>query len=118
MKTIKLICVLMSFLALGMSNQSLAQTVPWKFDAADNSGLMILITSVGGETVTKIELARKGDAAWTATTLVSSDENQEYFRIKSSADSKIYEIYVYWEEDKLVRIYPDGKELIYWLRKE
>ena len=117
MKTLKLAGFLMFFLGLGMLNSSYAQTTIWKFDAADNIGRMVQITSNGDGNITKVEMATKGDAAWTAMTIQHVDDYQEYFRVQSVATSKVYELRIYWDQDKLVRIAPDGVELTYWLRK-
>jgi hypothetical protein len=117
MKTVKLAATLLLFFGIALLNQSYAQTTIWKFDAADNSGRMVQITSNGEGIVTKVEMATKGDAAWTAMTIQHVDDYQEYFRVQSVATSKVYEIRIYWDQDKLVRTAPDGVELTYWLRK-
>jgi hypothetical protein len=117
MKTMKLAGVLMFFLGLGLFNSSYAQTTTWKFKAGDNSGYMAQITSNGEGYITKIELGKVGDAAWTATEIISITEDQDYARVKSAGSGRVYELTFYWGEDKMIMTLPEGNTVTYWLSK-
>ena len=117
-KTIRIVALLVMLMGLGMSNQSHAQTTIWKFDAADNSGAMVQITVVGDDqSVSKVELGKKGDAAWTGTEILSMDEYETYIRVKSKGSGRVYELNINWYDGKTVVTRPDGTCVTYWLRK-
>lgn len=118
MKTIRIGALLLMLIGLGMSNQSHAQSTKWLFDAADNSGYMIQITTVGSEqAVSKVELGKKGDAAWGSAEILSMDEYETYIRIKSNASGRVYELNINWYDGKVIMSKPEGSDIIYWLRK-
>jgi hypothetical protein len=114
MKTFKTAGILLLFLAF--TNQAKAQTTTWTFDSAANDGWAARLYSNASGFVTKIQLANAKDN-WSDMEIVEANEEQNYFRVKSTATGKIYEIYVGWDEDDLIVVFPDTTEKKFWLRK-
>jgi hypothetical protein len=117
MKSLKFAGILMFFLGLGSINQSFAQTTTWLYDAADNSGWVVQVTTNSSGTVTKFEFQKKGDAAWQPATIESTNEYANSYRVKSAGSGKVYGYVIDWANDKMTETSPDGKEVVYWLRK-
>lgn len=117
MKAMKHITTLFLFLGIALMTQAYSQTTTWKFSAGDNSGYMARITTNGSGEITKIELGKVGDAAWTATEIQKIDDYQEYAVVKSAASGRVYELYFSWAEDKMTMVKPEGDRVIYWLVK-
>lgn len=110
------IAVVVMFLGMGFGSQVFGQTTTWKYEAGDNSGGLIQITTDGSGYVTKVNLATKGATNWTTTTIQSVDDYQEYIRVKSNGSGRVYELHVYWDYDKVVMVLPEGNEITYWLK--
>lgn len=116
MKTLKLTGMLILFSGLGLFNQSYAQTTTWTFDSAANDGWAARLYSNASGFVTKIQLANAKDN-WSDMEIAEANEEHNYFRVKSAASGKIYEIYVGWNDGELIVVFPDTTEKKFWLRK-
>lgn len=115
---IKFAALLMLFIGITLLSNSNAQTTSWTFDAADNSGYMVQVKTTGRDhAVSAVNLAKKGDANWTQTSVQHIDDYDTYIRVKSLATGRVYEIEFDWYDDKLVVTMPEGTTRTYWLRK-
>lgn len=115
---IKFTALLMLFMGITLLSNSNAQTTTWKFDAADNSGFMIQVKTTGSEqSVSEVNLGKKGDAAWTETEIMHIDDYETYIRVKSKASGRVYELSFDWYNGKAIMTKPEGSETIYWLRQ-
>lgn len=121
MKTVngfKLTALFALLLGFGMFTKGYAQTTTWVFDAADNSGYMIQVKTVGSQqSVQTVNLGKKGDAAWTGTDIQQIDDYETYIRVKSKGTGRIYELNINWYDGKIVLTRPEGTEVVYWLRE-
>lgn len=119
MRTIKLFGILALILGMmSMGNQAQAQSTSYIFDAGDGSGGAIkVIEDAYG--ITNIHLWQKNTQQWASASIESIDDQGDYtyLRVKSTATNRMYEVYVYWYEDKLYFSLPEGDEKTYWLRK-
>ncbi|MFK7784526.1 MAG: hypothetical protein AB8B56_05415 [Crocinitomicaceae bacterium] len=115
---IKFTALLMLFMGMTLFSKADAQTTSWTFDAGDNSGYMVQVKTTGRDhAVSAVNLAKKGDANWTKTSVQHIDDYDTYIRVKSLASGRVYEIEFDWYDDKLVVTMPEGTTRTYWLRK-
>lgn len=115
---LKFVGILVFILGLTAFNQVDAQVTKWKFDSAKNDGMMVQITTSGtNDAVSKVELGKKGDAAWTQSTVQDINYDETYIRVKSKGSGRTYELSVDWHAGKLVMTKPEGDTVTYWLRK-
>jgi hypothetical protein len=120
MRSAKLNIVGILVLMLGFTafSQTQAQVTNWKFDIADNTGMMVQVTTSGSnDAISKVELGKKGDAAWTQTEIQEMNYEETYIRVKSKGSGRVYELAVDWQAGKLVLTRPEGTSVTYWLRK-
>lgn len=97
------------------ANGADTQSKVWLFDAADNSGELIKITE-GDYGVADVYFWAKSKNTWQKSSILSIDINQEYIKVKS-ADGLVYELYVDWNDDKVVLVDADKNKTAYWHRK-
>lgn len=118
MKTIKLFSFLMLLLGLTAMNQSQAQTTTWIFDAGNGNGGAIKVIE-NGNGISGVSFWQTATSQWASGSILSIDDQGDYsyIRAKSTSSGRIYELYLYWYNDKLVQALPDGGEVTYWLRK-
>ena len=115
---IKFAALMMLFMGITLFSNSNAQTTTWKFDAADNSGWMIQVKTIGSEqSVSEVNLGKKGDAAWTKTEIHHIDDYETYIRVKSQGSGRTYELDFDWYAGKVIMTKPEGTKVTYWLRK-
>ncbi len=115
---IKFAALFILFLGITLFNNSNAQTTTWKFAAADNSGSLIQVKTVGmDQYVSEINLGKVGDAAWTKTDIQDSRDYDPYFRVKSKGTGRVYELNFDWQSGKVVMTRPEGTTITYWLKE-
>lgn len=117
MKIIKIFSVLILLIGCSSFLKVSAQTTYYTYDAGDNSGYMVQLVVNSDYDVSKVNIGKKGDANWTSTVIEYSNDNQDYFRVKSSGTGRVYEMSVDWYNDKVVLTLPEGNSITYWLRK-
>lgn len=118
--TLNLLCLAFS-LIVG-SRGSLAITTQRIFDAEDNSGWVIRVSTRGAEnSLFKIEYQMQGDAVWVQTILESVEEDLQnamiHANIKWPLYHYVFDLTIWFAENKLIERSSEGKERIYMLRK-
>lgn len=113
LRRLKFAGALIFFLGLVLINQVSAQTTTWQFDGGDGKGGIKIIEKSDGISAVYLLLT---DGTWGKATINTIDDYEDtYMRI--TFNSAVSEIYVYWNDDKLVQIWANGKEKAYWLKK-
>lgn len=113
--------MLMFFLGLGIVNQSYAQTITYIFDAGDNSDQSVRVTTNAVGELMKVEYAKKSLSNWIEASLQTVENDltsyYSYAVVKSGGTGRVYELNIYYYDDKLTETTPEGKTITYWLRK-
>ncbi len=112
----KLIILSIFFLVLGLVNVSFSQVTEWTYESGSGNGALIKITEVNNK-VSTIQMSRGKGNQWVKTDILSMNGKVDYIRVKSKSSQRIYELYVHWYEDKLVRVGPDSSKQVFWLKK-
>jgi hypothetical protein len=120
-KKMKFAGILMFFLGLGIFSQVSAQTTNWIFSdgnanysqwkIVENSHEISKVYVVGGTT---------SAPTWVLCSIEKIDDQgyYSYIRVKYTKGGKttISELNLYWDEDKLTRVKPDGTTKNFWLK--
>ena len=85
-----------------------------KYEAADNSGSEIKIIK-GDYGISAIYFFSKNDEKWTPTKILSMDIIQEYIKVQSSISKKNFELYIDWNDHKIIRVDELNNRITYWL---
>jgi hypothetical protein len=115
--------VLMFFLGLGMFSQITAQTTDWIFNDGNGKYSNWKIVEHEHE-ISKVYCVggTVSSPTWSPCTIEKLDDQYTYtyIRVKnvnSSGKSTIYELNLYWADEKLTRVKPDGSTNNFWLKK-
>ncbi|MFT6499984.1 MAG: hypothetical protein ACJASQ_000091 [Crocinitomicaceae bacterium] len=115
---IRFTALLMVLVGIMMFSTTNAQTTTWFYEAANGSDNRIQIKTTGSNSsVSKVNLGKKGDTAWTETEILSMSDYESYIRVKSKASGKVYELNINWGNGKIIMTLPDGSHATYWLKE-
>lgn len=125
MKTItrmKFAGILMLFLGLGVFNQAKAQTTNWIFSDGNASYSNWKIVEKN-HVISEVYMAggTVSNPTWVKCTIERLDDQYSYtyIRVKGITNgvATIYELNLYWDDEKLTRVKPDGSTKNFWLKK-
>jgi hypothetical protein len=120
MRTIKLFSLLALILGMMSMTEAKAQTTNWIFSDGNGKYSNWKIVESGHE-ITEVYMAggTVQNPTWVKCSIEKLDDQYTYtyIRVKgtSSQGTKIYELNLYWDEDKLTRVKPDGSTKNFWL---
>lgn len=115
---IRFTALLILFMGITMFSNSNAQTTTWFYEAGNGSDYRIQIKTTGSDaSVSKVNLGKKGDTAWTETEILSTSDYESYIRVKSKASGKVYELNIDWYDGKITVTLPNGSQVNYWLKE-
>ncbi len=103
-------------MVLGLINSAHGQVTEWTYESGKGNGSLIKITEVNNK-VSTIKMRKGKGSAWAQMEILSMNGKVDYIRVKSKSSQRIYELYVHWYEDKLIRVGPDSSKQVYWLKK-
>jgi hypothetical protein len=121
-KSFKFAGILFFLLGLGIFSQTSAQTTSWVFydgsasysswKIVEKSHVISEVYCFGGTTTAP---------TWSKCTIEKLDDqgSYTYIRVKDvqNGTTTMYELNLYWDEEKLTRVKPDGSTKNFWLRK-
>lgn len=118
----KLAGILMFFLGLGMFSQVNAQTTTWDFsDGNANYSIWRIVENAHSISKVYVVGGTTNAPTWVPCSIEKLDDqgSYSYIRVKYTKGGKttISELNLYWGEEKLTRVKPDGSTKNFWLKK-
>lgn len=86
------------------------------FNAADQGPTSVKINK-GKHGVYEVYLRLNKDMDWIPTEILFIDTIQEYVKVKSVQNGKLFELFIDWFNNKLTLVFPDGNKVIHNLVK-
>ena len=121
-KSFKFAGILFFLLGLGIFSQTSAQTTSWVFYDGNASYSNWKIVEKG-HVISEVYCFGGTTTAptWSTCTIEKLDDygSYTYIRVKNvqNGTTTMYELNLYWDEEKLVRVKPDGSTKNFWLKK-
>lgn len=84
------------------------------FKPSNNSDNRIKIVE-GEFGISEVYFFRNRDKSWVLTDIISIDTIQEYLKVQPLGTKEIFELFVDWDNDKMVVVNNQNDKVIYWL---